>query len=175
MSDSERNTPPRRGDGESGRQDGAPSEEDGLNRRRLLLLGGATTVGVFALSRTELTSSNEMRNIELKLELNARTLEADEFTAHMDTFHPESPIYGEAETRASELIRDSNVTVSLSFEGITVEDTTAEADVVRTTRGDSHEAVREEITYELRRYEGEWQIYNRTVRESGPPSETNNG
>lgn len=175
MSDSERNTSPRRADGESGRQDGAPSGEDGLNRRRLLLLGGATTVGVFALSRTELTSSNEMRNIELKLELNARTLEADEFTAHMDTFHPESPIYGEAETRAGELIRDSNVTVSLSVEAITVEDTTAEADVVRTTRGDSHEAVREEITYELRRYEGEWQIYNRTVRESGPPSETNNG
>ena len=169
MSDSDRDTPHRE-NGVGGRGDGpSPDGGKGFDRRRLLLLGGAATVGVFALSRTEFTASNETRNVELLLELNARTLEADEFDAHMDTFHPEAPIYDEAESRATGLIRDDNLSVSLGIEEIVIDNATAEASVVRTTRGDDR-AVRELIGYELRRYEGEWRIYDRTVRESGPPS-----
>lgn len=145
----------------------------GLPRRQLLLFGSVATVGLFAISQTEFGNNQARREVQTVLKLNAYTLETADLSGHLDTLHPEAPIYNNTETRASSLIESHNVTVDLRIQTVKVDNTTAEVETVRTTRGaadgSDYRDVRERITYELRRYDGEWLIYNRTVGETRAP------
>lgn len=161
------------GDGGPDEKPGGRSQSGGLPRRKLLLFGGLATVGLFAITRGEFGSDPAETDVRLLLNLNARTLEADDLDGHVGTLHPDAPIYDETQNRATEIIRNHNVTVELTVDNITVDNATAEAEAVRTIRGtaedSSYEDIRERLTYELRRLDGEWLIYNRTVRETEQP------
>ena len=156
--------------------------DSGLNRRQLLLFGGVATVGLFALTRGEEFGSQEAdkRDIRVLLHLNAHTVETADLEGHMETLHPEAPIRSTTETRVNKTIQSHNVTVDLSVETITLDNETAQARAVRTTRGTADDPgypdTRERITYELRQHDGEWLVYNRTITgtEQPPPDTGDN-
>jgi len=153
--------------------------DDGLNRRQLLLFGGAATVGLFALSQGEFGSKEaDKRDIRTLLHVNAHTVETADLDGHMGTLHPEAPIRAATETRVSELVQNHNVTVELSVETVTLDNETAQARAVQTTRGAADDPeypdIRERITYELRQQDGEWLVYNRTVTDTEQPPPTSN-
>jgi hypothetical protein len=152
--------------------------DDGLNRRQLLLFGGVATVGLFALTQGEFGSREaDRRDIRTLLHLNAHAIETADLEEHMETLHPEAPIRAATETRVNELVQNHNVTVDLSVETVTLDNETAQARAVRTTRGAADDPdypdIRERITYELRQHDGEWLVYNRTVTGTEqPPSDS---
>lgn len=138
---------------------GSPgTDDDGLNRRRLLLFGGIAAVAILIIGERELPGDDE-EEIRLVLQRNIRALEAGEREVYAETFHPESPIAAAREQHAAAVANESGFTATLEVESITVDNRTAEAEVVRTVGGDDPE----QVTYELRQHDDEWRIYDRTV------------
>jgi hypothetical protein len=160
-------------DQQTGRSRRRSPGSGGLGRRQVLVLGGLATLGLFAVTQSEFGDGDDEREVRIVLELNAYTLETNDLEGHLDTLHPDAPLYNATESRASETIQNHNVTVELTVESISVDNTTAQAETVRTTRGAADDPafqdVREQITYDLQRHDGEWLIYNRTVRETEQP------
>lgn len=158
-------------------------EGSGVSRRRLLVAVAAGMTSLagcsnFGDSDSDASSGdddaaqgagNDERAIRSVIETNARTLETEDLDAHMETIHPESPLYDSTESTTGQLLEQYDVTVDVEIESVEIDGDTATVETVQTTRETSgapgYQDVRVDVTHELRTHEGEWKIYGSTIED----------
>lgn len=143
----------------------------GSDRRDVLKFGvGAIAVlgGGWLVYDTVLGSdlSAEEQAAKEVVKENARALENEDMDAMKATLHPESPKYDQTVAQVRQIFQEYDLTYDVEVESVEVDGEEARVDVVQTTRKESGPAFRDNkmwATHVLRKYQGEWRIYDTQV------------
>lgn len=99
---------------------------------------------------------------------NVRALENEDMDAMKATLHPESPKYSQTVEGMRSVFQQYDLTYDLEIESVEVDGEEARVEAVQTTRKESGPAFRDNkmwATHVLRKYEGEWRIYDTIVED----------
>lgn len=100
------------------------------------------------------------------VERNMQAYENEDIQGVRDTTHPESPAYDQTVQVAQVTFEEYDLSYELEVESVEVDGEEARVEVIQTTRkesGPTFQDNRIEATHVLRKYNGEWRIYNTLI------------